>query len=301
MPAPIAFVDPLPITAAMVTASSVPEDDYAAWSSGATYADAARVVYAHNVYESLQGSNLNHTPDGAGSAWWSLVGPTNRMRCFDGRNSSQTAQANGINYTLEPVAAVTEIAVLNVAGCTALHVSVDHPTYGTLKDVIVEMTSLPAVVGYWEWCFGERTSASVAVLRDLPGIPGCTIQIDLTGTTELAVGVILLGQAKEIGMGVLAGARIGITDYSRKEANEWGEVGLVERAFAKRGSFEVPIAAELVDEAIEYLTSMRAKPLLVIGSRQYGATVIFGFIKEFEVLIAYASHSECSLTVEGLT
>jgi hypothetical protein len=301
MPAPIAFVDPLPITAAMVTASSVPEDDYAAYSSGTTYADAARVVYAHNVYESLQGSNLDHTPDEADSAWWSLVGPTNRMRCFDGRNSSQTAQANDINYTLEPVAAVSDLAVLNVTGALELHVSIEHPTYGELYDNTVEMTSLPALEGYWEWCFGERTAASVAVLRDLPGIPGCTIQIDLTGTTELAVGVILLGQGKEIGMGVLAGARVGITDYSRTEANDWGEVVLVERAFAKRAQFDFPIEAALVDEAYEYFTAMRAKPLLVIGSRQYGATVIFGFIKEFEVLIAYASHSECSLSVQGLT
>lgn len=301
MPTPLVFVDPLPITAAMVTSSNVPETDAPAWSNATTYADTDRVVYQHQVWESLQGTNLNHFPDETDSAWWALVGPTNRMRCFDGKNSSQTAYSTTINYELDPGLGVTSIAALNVTGCINWDVTVDHPSYGTLYTRTVEMRSLPTIPGPWGWCFGKRTRKSVAVLTDLPGIPGCTYTIAFSGTTDLAVGVLLLGQTKQIGMGVRAGARIGITDYSRKEANEWGEVVLVERAFAKRASFDLPIAAALVDEAVDYFASIRAKPVLCIGSSTYGATVVFGFIKEFEVVIAYAAVSDCSLTMEGLT
>lgn len=300
MPAPLLFVDPLPITAAMMIDSNVPEDDAPAYSSGTTYALDARVVFDHQVWESLQAANLNHSP-ATSPDWWALVGPTNRWRCYDGKNASQTTRSTSITYQLEPGLGVTAMAALNVKGCITWQVEVTHPTYGTLYDRTVEMRSLPTVPGPWGWCFGARTRKSVAVLTDLPGIPGCTIDITFTGTTDLAVGVLLLGQIKAIGMGVRAGARIGITDYSRKEANEWGEVVLVERAFAKRASFDLPIAAALVDEAVEFFASIRAKPVLCIGSNAYGSTVVFGFIKEFDVVIAYASVSECSLTMEGLT
>jgi CBS domain-containing protein len=56
----------------------------------------------------------------------------------------------------------------------------------------------------------------------------------------------------------------------------------------------------LVDEAIDYLASIRATPCLFIAPR-YESAVIYGFYKEFDVNIAYSAVSECSLQVEGLT
>ena len=43
--------------------SSVPEDDYPAYSAGTTYAEDQRVLYLHNIYQSLQAGNTGKTPD----------------------------------------------------------------------------------------------------------------------------------------------------------------------------------------------------------------------------------------------
>lgn len=299
MTTPLRIVQPLPVSDSVLVATDVPESTYAAWNIVTNYAKGARVYLAstHKVYESASAGNVGNDP--ATSPLWAEVGPTNRWALFDRSNSTQTAQSTSFYYRLAPTGAYNVVALLGLTGALTMRVRVTHATLGTLYDQTLDLTSLPVQSGWWEWFYGERRGPSLALV-DVPGVIGSELRIDVTGTTALAAGVLLFGQAKEIGLLVRQGARLGIQDYSRKERNDFGDTVLVERAFAKRASFDIPIKAELVDEAITYLTSIRATPCLFIAPR-YESGVIYGFYKEFDVNIAYASVSECSLQVEGLT
>lgn len=299
MTAPLIVVPPVSITDAMLTDTDVPEDTNPEWDSGDTYDLGDRAYVDHVVYQSLQAGNINHLV--TDEDWWVEVGPTNRWACLDGSNSTQTAQATSMFYEFEPVQGVTSLALLNVDGCNTARVEVVHPTYGTLKDTTYELASLPEAVGWWEWTFGERSAPRVLVAQDLPPLPGCTITVELDGTTDLAIGVLQLGVAKEVGEGVLAGMRVGIQDYSRKETNDFGETVLVQRAFAKTASFDVPILTAQVDACEAFLTSLRATPALWITTRGLNAGVIYGFFKEFEIVLSYSAVAECSISIEGLT
>ena len=300
MTAPLLILPPVAITEAMLDDTDVPEADYATWSSAATYGATDRVIRTHKVWQSLQAGNLNHTPE-TSEDWWAEVGPTNRWALFDRSNSTQTRQANAMSYTLKPVQGITALWLGNVDGCNTARVIVTHPTYGTLKDATYNLASIPAAVGWWEWTFGERSAPPSLFVQDIPPLPGCTIQVNLTGTTDLAIGVLLLGVMKSVGEGVLQGARVGIQDFSRKETNDFGETVLVQRAYADTASFEVPIRTAQVDAAKALLTSLRATPALWIATRGISAGVVYGFFKEFEITLAYANVAECSITVEGLT
>jgi hypothetical protein len=297
---PLRIVQPQPVTDSVLIATDVAESAFPVWSAGTTYALGARVhlVSTHKVYESAIAGNIGNNP--ASTLQWVEVGPTNRWAIFDRSNSTQTAKSTSFFYELAPVNAFNAVALLGLTGAQTLRVRVDHTTLGSLYDRTLDLTSLPAQAGWWEWFYGERRGPTLAVLADVPGIIGSELRIDVTGTTALAAGVLVFGQAKEIGLLVQQGARVGIQDYSRKEVNEFGDTVLVQRAFARRASFDLPIKAELVDEAIDYLASIRATPCLFIAPR-YESAVIYGFYKEFDVNIAYSAVSECSLQVEGLT
>lgn len=301
MTTPLRIVPPLPVTDGVLTATDVPEDSTAAWAGGTSYSLGARVhrVATHKVYESLVGSNLGNTPE-TSPAQWVEVGPTNRWALFDRSNSSATAQASALYYELTPSASFNSFALLGVTGGISVRVRIEHPSIGSLYDRTVDLTSLPAQAGWWEWFYGERSGPSLCVLHDLPGVLGAELRVDVTGTSLLAIGVMLFGQAKAIGMLVQQGARLGIQDYSVKQRNDFGDLVLVERAYAKRAAFDLPILAALVDEALTFLASIRAVPCLYVGPRYEGA-VIFGFYKEFDVSLSYATHSLCTLQVEGLT
>lgn len=296
------IVQPQPVTDAVLIASNVPESSYAAWSSVTTYTIGQRVhlTSTHKVYESATNANTNNPPASSPTQWVE-VGPTNRWALFDRSNSTQTAQSTSISLQLRPTSAFDSLALLNLTGVNSLRRRVIHPTLGTLQDETVNLASVPMAPGWWQWFFGQRTAPSAAVFTDLPGVTGSDLYLDLSGTTAMAVGVCAFGQAREIGMGVKLGARVGIRDYSRKETNDFGDTVLVQRAFSKRASFDIPIESTLVDGVIDFLASIRAVPCLFIGSGRYSSTVVYGFYKDFDVNIAYQTVSECSLEVEGLT
>ena len=214
----LTIVRPLAVTDTILDSTDVPENDYAEWSVGTTYALGDRVILAatHRIYESLQASNTGNSPTALASAFWIDAGPTNRWAVFDTSVSTQTVQASNITYTLIPNEAINSIGILN------------------------------------------------------------------------------------IGLGIKYGARVGIQDYSRKETNTFGETVLVQRAFAKRANFNLFINKAEVDSFQNTLSTIRAVPVLWIGSDEYEATTLFGFYKNFDILISYPEHSDCELEIEGL-
>lgn len=300
----LTVVKPTVITPAMLVSSNVPETDYAEWASGTTYAKDARVIVAaqHKVYQSLADSNTGNNPAAAAiPPKWIEVGPTNRWKAFDKSVSSQTAQATSISYRMKAGKAVTHMAALNIAGATSMRVRLDDTTYGVVYDKTVSLASVPLEAGWWAWFFGERRAPTQAIFADLPSFPAADVLIDLEGSSDLAVGVILLGQPRTFSMGVRRGARVGIQDYSRKERNEFGDVMLMERAFAKRASFSMLLRAGEVDAMQKFLSEVRATPCLWVGSARYESTTVYGFYKSFEIAISYFDYSDCDLELEGLT
>lgn len=298
----LTVVKPIAITPSMLVSTDVPETDYAEWASGTTYATGARVIVAaqHKVYQSAIDGNVGKSPVTDRAAWLE-VGATNRWKPYDKSVSSQVVQANSISYRLKPGKAVTSVGVLNITGGTSLRVRMIDPAAGTVYDKTINLARTPIAPGWWMWFFGERRAPTQALLQDLPSYPSADILIDITGSSVLAVGVILLGQARQFSMGIRMGARVGIQDYTRKERNDFGDVMVVERAFAKRAGFSMVLTAEEVDSFHQFLSEVRATPCLWIGSKRYEATTVYGFYKSFDIVIAYFNYSDCELELEGLT
>lgn len=298
------IVRPVSITPEMLISTNVPETDYGEWSSGTSYAVGDRVILAatHKVYQSaIAGNAGNHPTAITDQPKWLEVGATNRWKPFDKSVSSQVARPSAISYQLRPGQAVTSLGVLNIKGGTTLRVRMIDPTFGSVYDKTYNLASLPQSVGWWEFFFGERRTPTQVLITDLPSYPTADVYIDMTGTTELAVGVILLGQMRQFTMGVLQGARVGIQDYSRKERNDFGDVVIVERAFARRASFSMLLQSAEVDSFNDFLAEVRATPCLWIGSNKYESTVIYGFYKSFDIVINYANYADSELELEGLT
>lgn len=302
MSQPMRVIRNITMTDAMLTATSVPENDHAAWSSGTTYALGNRVILTstHKVYESLQASNLNKNPV-TEPLWWVEVSPTNRWKMFDLSSTTQTQLDTSDYYEITPGQAINSVALLNISGVETVRVRLTDPSFGVVYDQTADLTRLPPESSWYSWFFDERTEQTQFVAEDLPSYPNAVLRVDVTSLTTALVGVCLFGSVRTIGMGVQQGVRLGIQDYSRKERNEWGDTVLVQRAFAKRASYQMLIENRELDNTFRLLSELRATPCLWIGSDRYGAIAIFGFYNNFEINIAYATFSDCTLDIEGLT
>jgi hypothetical protein len=306
----LVIVPPLAITDSILIvgsppATNVPENDYAAWSSITTYAEGDRVILTstHRIYESLQGANLNKNPV-TETTFWVEVGPTNRWAVFDTSVSTQTAQSTNITYTLEPGIAINSLAILNLTDADEINIQITSPSSGSPGIVYTETVDLGLTSPFsdwYNWFFGIRSRPSQYIVTNLPIYTDGIFEIEILGGTDLAVGVILIGQQQRFGRGIRLGARVGIQDYSRKETSEFGETILVQRAFAKKANFDLFIDKAEVDTLQIYLSALRATPALWIGSTEYESTTVFGFYKNFDVLLNYPEHADCELEIEGLT
>ncbi|MBS0227662.1 MAG: carbohydrate-binding protein [Proteobacteria bacterium] len=299
----LTVVKPLTVTPAMLVSSSVPETDYPEWAAGTTYANGARVILAaqHRVYQSMADGNVGNNPAATVSIKWVEVGATNRWKPFDRSVSTKVQQSGSISYRIRPGATVTSVSLLNLTGSTSVRVRIVTPDDVTRYDQTVSTSRVPLEAGWWAWYFGVRHTPTQVLLQDLPSYPNGDILIDLAGDADLGVGVIALGQLRRFAMGVQMGVRVGIQDYSRKERNDFGDVVVVERAFAKRANFSMLLTSSEVDALHLFLADVRATPCIWIISKSYESAVVYGFYKNFDIVISYTNYSDCDIELEGLT
>lgn len=297
----LSSVKPVAITPAMMISTDVPEDDAPAYVAATTYAAGEKVIYEHVVYESVAGSNQGNTPLG-NTDKWRPVSPTNRWKIFDKSIGSQTKKSTEMTYSLKIGSSVNYLGVLNATAVTSVRVRVQHPTLGTIYDKTINLRRFQVSSGWWNFYFGQRTSATQSLFNDLNAIPGTTIVVDFSGGTDMGVGVLLVGVRRDFTLGVKAGAMVGYIDTSRKGRDEYGNAGgIVERPAYDIANFSMLVKSSEVDSFKIYVKECRAIACLWIGSDRYESTTIYGFPKDFRILLNYYDYADSELELESLT
>ena len=304
------IVRPQPVTDAILLSSSVPENDYAEWSSATTYAVGAYVIKAatHRIYKSVQASNLNHDPaaeaDPANPVWWLDYSATNRWMMFDQVVGQQTSKADSIAVSLQTNVRVDSIALLNISALT-VQIKMTSENNTTVYDQTFDVTNKKTSNGWYSYYFttplSEFLRKTDLFVTNLPPYKNAKIEVTLTDTgNTVKCGEFIYGLSKDIG-GTQYGARVGIQDYSVKTVDAFGNYSVLQRAFAKRGTFAVWVDATEMSTVMALLSSIRSAPTLFIGSDLIEPTMIYGFYKDFDIDIAYPTTNYCNLEVEGLT
>ncbi len=293
------LINPTTITDAMLTSSTVPETDYAAWAAGTTYALGAYCIHTstHRIYKSLQASNTGHNPTDAASTWWLDVGPTNRWACFDSIVSTQTSGGTSMTAVLAP-GAINALALINMSA-TELTVTMTSGAT-TVYSQSMSLIAPLKIVDWYGYFFEPITHRSDVVILDLPTYADCVITITITDPSDVLIGNLIVGIAAALGL-TQAGPRIGITDYSRKETDAFGSTILTQRSYSKYMSVSMILESTAVDGVAASLAAVRATPVVWIASEEYSSLIIFGWVGDFEIDLSTKNYSYCSLQIKGLT
>lgn len=297
------FVKPTPITDAKLISSSVAENDHAAWSDATTYAQGNKVILTstHRIYESVQGGNLNKPPASDDGTWWIDIGPTNRWAMFDSAVGTVTTAAEEITVTLAPGIA-SSLALLDLDGTEVRATMIDGPGGPTVYDRTITLGDSAIVVDWAGYFFDDIIPRTVAFFDDIPPYSAGRITITVSAVTTAGCGTLAIGRTIDIGK-TRMGARVGIVDYSKKETDIFGVTDILERSYAKRIEAEVYVENTRLDYVTRQLSDVRATPCVWLADNGagYESLVAYGFYKDWGVNISYPNHSECSLTIEGLT
>lgn len=307
-------IDLISITPAML-ASNVLENDAPAWVAG-TYALGKTVVRNHHVYESL--ADNNSAEPGVETSTplkWLDTGATNRWRMFD-KGASQVVGSDGqqqriymigtktenpgvIDFTLTPGAVVNAVSLFGLAGYRVT-VTMTDPVDG---EVYRQVTSLveASASGMWEWLFKPIRRRKALALLDLPayGTASIRIVIEAAPGGKAACSMAAVGMLVPVGIACF-GTSVGITDYSLKEVDRFGNEVLVEGGYRDRVQYDVRIDTDEVAYQKDFLAGLRARPAVYVGDPDRQETINFGRFRDLQIVLGNPSYSECALDVGGL-
>jgi hypothetical protein len=254
---------------------------YAVSESADGYIRVSTWGVAHKVYESLVGSNLGNYPISdvlATTPKWLEYSATNKWKPFDGKVNSQMATPSPAVYVITPGVAFDSVALFNLVA-TSVTIATDSPAYSQTVS----------------------TGATDIVKMDLAGGAASVLTITITNTAGAAkCGEIVVGNKYSLGT-MQPLPTVGITDYSTKEADVFGDWNIVPRESSEKMSCVISVPYSSLDAVIAKLKSYRTTPIVFIGSASYACTIIYGFIKDWSVPVATRGKSILALEIDGLT
>lgn len=295
------LIRPITLLENMVV-SDVPMDDNPAWVNGTTYTVGSKVMYSRKNYECLI-ENTGAIPSdnvGGTSPKWLDLGFVNRWKMFDTVVGSRTIQANSITVELTPGIVFDSVAFIDVIGST-IEITIDDPVEGEVYSETIDLISKSTINDWYAYFFEPIITDDAAVLLGIPPYGSATVTITITATGyDAEIGSLILGSQRFLGL-TQRNPTIGITDYSRKDVDAFGNYTVVERAFSKRMSCDLWLQNTTVDDIQKILADHRAIPVVWVGADAgYSSMIILGFYKSFQINIAYVEHSICALEIEGL-
>lgn len=285
--------------------SNVDENDYPDWDDETAYADGDFVIVRgdyHRVYQSTGDSTNVFPPENP--SMWVDNGATNRWRMFDMNVGSEKQTVsddsdNIVNTLLSVDELVTAIVLLNVDAVSAQIIMRDSEGVEVYNRKVSFLLP-PSEATWWAYLFELRSRATTLVLTDLPPVYPATIELILDGGGDPAkIGKEIIGSVFEMGC-ARYGTGVGILDFSRKERDPFGNNFVLERRYVDRVEFDVQLQTSRVHAIKNWLADVRATPVVYIGEESYLSTAVFGFYRDFSIILSGPKRSDCSLEVEGI-
>jgi hypothetical protein len=301
------IIRPVTITDSIFQSSTVPEADQAEWLSGTTYHFGNLVMVTttangaatatHKIYSSVQ-SQAGNDPTVDDGTNWTEVSSTNRWKMFDAVVQDQTVNATSINTVLQSPTVVNSLALLNVDGTTVV-VTVTDAVEGVVYNETFNLTSYSGIQDWYAYFFEPIVRKNQLALTDLPPYSNASISVTINSGADAKVGALVIGQFADLGLSQ-HGASISIIDYSTKTTDAQGRVTITDGPYADKMDVDVVLDTSQIGQAKTTLSSLRTTPAVWVAEDNNDDLVIYGYYREFDIILSNPTISRLSLEIEGL-
>lgn len=302
----LSVLSPVTITSSMLTSSTVPESDYAAYNAGTTYTTGDRVISTttHRVYESLRTGNVGKDPtditNRVGTApWWLDLSPTNRWAMFDGIVSTKTIGATPLTVVINNIR-FNSFYLAGLDAAQLRYVIKDFSGGTVIKDVTVSLED-SSPPDYYEYFYDPYKRMTDYLVSGLDSYASSEITITLSQSAgNVSCGILALGDLRPLGT-TLMGATAKPKTTSYIKIDEYGNNVIKRRKSAK--DMQVTALLELADanNTLEAITELLDVPCVWVATdgALYSGLRVYGL---GSADLAYDNPNHCTLTlsVQGL-
>ncbi len=274
-----------------------------AWDSETDYdvEDEVISLTTHRRYRAVASSSgVNPATDISDPPKWLDIGPTLRWAMFDQALGTHTSAEGDLTVRMVSSGA-TGIALLQLTGRYATVLVRDGPGGTVVYEREVELDG-SLIDSFYAWFFEPFEQLDRVILTDLPGtfLSG-EIEVEIEGTGTVACGECVPGRTVDLGRAQY-GARVGILDWSVKERTPFGAMNVVERGYSNRANITMLTEKADFQRIFTTLASLRATACVYVGAQTHGyePLTIYGFYRDFEIVVSYPSHHLLSIDIEGI-
>jgi len=294
------LIRPYRVTQASLLSSNVPET-VALYAVGTTYALGAQVredaAGGSVIYESAANGNLGHAL--VDRDWWIPLGPSNRWAALDRSPGTVTTNADSIEYVIAVEGFADSVVVQGVNAASMQVVQKDSDDV-VVFDQTFSLVSPSGILDQLAYFIEPIERLSKQLVMGLKPYANSTVTVTLTGTGGTpSLGQIVIGQSKALGQ-TRWGGSFGITDYSKKGENEFGDPDIVERAYADRAGFSLWVEDAFLDQLRVLLARYRATPIVWVGDASRPSTLLYGWPDDWAVELTDANRHLLSISLKGL-
>lgn len=276
--------------------SNVADTVLTAWNVGTAYSIGNQVSIAsnHGEYQALT-ANTGKDPR-TNPTDWKFLGTTNRWKMFDQYLNTQTVNAGSITATLTCYDAQA-IFIGNIDADSVQIQIKENYSGNIIEDVTYSM--IPDPIDWMAYLYGswlderkrniiyERTTLT----RD--------VTIIVTATATIAkIGSFFAGYSNMIG-NTLWQFRASALDYSTVATDtQSGATFLQQGNYAKLLDATLFVNTSISDEIYSMLVSLRGIPIVFYDNPE--TTLVYGFIKTFDMNISSPVETKIDLKLQGL-
>jgi len=301
------LIRPVIIDDAIFQSSTVAEADQAEWVSGTNYhvGDLVMVTTTangaatatHKIYSSVH-SNAGNDPTVDDGTNWTEVSSTNRWKLFNGIVQEQTEKAGGMEYVLQSPTVVNSLALINV-DCAEVTVTVDDATEGQVYNQTFSLISDSGIQDWYAYFFEPIARDDRLAILDLPPYANADITVTFTDTGTAKCGALIIGQFADLGFSQ-HGASYSIIDYSTKTTDSQGRVTITDGPYANKLDVDVILDTAVFGTVRNILADLRTTPCAWIAEENNRNSIVYGYYREFDIILSNPTTSRCSLEIEGL-
>ena len=294
---------------ATLASTNVPENDHTAWAAGTTYSVGQKVIVLADkkIYESLQAANTGKVPKD-NPAWWLDLGAMNAHKMFDEFVNTKTINPNSIQVKLD-VEKIDYVALFGVKGTDIELKLWNEGETELLWEKSINLIYDMAIVNsssWYEYFFGDSgTKEDFSTLLGTIAFVG-VLEINIINTgLDAECSKVVVGRQFKIGL-TQYGASAGIVDYSRNLVDDFGRRYMKQGNWSKRNDCTVLIENTSLDPVYRLLSSLRGTATAwVTDSRldeggRFESLILYGFYRDFNVVIQHPTMSECRIELEGM-
>lgn len=284
------------VPADITSSPALSETIWAAYT--AAIGDRRYITPSYDLYEAVAVTTDDPVAGAAKDVpTWVKVGKVNRFAMFDGLIDHATQSATGILVSFAATGFVANgLALFGVSG-DSVTVTVTDPIDGEVYNRTIDLVDNSGVASWSDYFFSPITFVRDVVLTDLPLYGSAIIEVAIAGVASC--GEMIIGAVTDIGI-TNYGTAIGILDFSRKDRDIFGNAILIQRTFASRVSYQAKVFTAQIAAVVRTLAERRAVPTVFIGSELHPETIVYGFFRDFGIVLSGPNVSDCTIEVEGL-